>query len=208
MMTMPSRIVPRMKKLAIAIALLTLGTAPGFAQSTEFGVLFGGSRRFVESAHADPAPPATRFDKDSFSFSNSSIDLYYAVEVDPGTLFKVRVGRINTPVAFDVTPAGTAADAPRIREDVDGQVEHVEGVVEYRFSEAFGSTGLYAGAGLYRSEAEGHNTRSDYGFLGGLTADFPLSRRYGIIADAAYHWTRGDFRARYVTVGAGLRFSF
>lgn len=209
LMTMPSRIVPRMKKLAIAIALLILGTAPGFAQSTEFGVLFGGSRRFVDSGgNIDPAPPATRFEDDTFSFSNSSIDLYYSVPVDPDTYFKIRAGRINTPVAFDVTPANAAASDPRLRQDVDGEVTHIEGIVEYRFSEAFGSTGLYVGTGLYRAEAEGHDARTDYGFVGGLTADFPLSRRYGVIADAAYHWTRGDFRSRYVTVGAGLRFSF
>ncbi|HWW62711.1 MAG TPA: hypothetical protein VN181_15155, partial [Thermoanaerobaculia bacterium] len=100
------------------------------------------------------------------------------------------------------------ATANRVRADVDGEVEHVEGLVEYRFSEAFGSTGLYAGAGLYRSEANGQETRTDYGFLAGVTADFPLSRRYGVIADAGYHWTGGDFRARYVTAGVGLRFSF
>lgn len=209
-MTMPSRIVPRMKKLAIAIALLTLGAAPGFAESTEFGVLFGGSRRFVENDNVQAAA-GTALNDDSFSFSNSTIDVYYAVQVDPGTLFKLKVGRINTPVAFDETPPPSDPPDPnarRIRRDVDGQVQHVEGVVEYRFSESFGSTGLYVGGGLYRSEADGHETRTDYGFTGGLTADFPLSRRYGIIADAAYHWTRGDFRARYITVGAGLRFSF
>ncbi|HWW60276.1 MAG TPA: hypothetical protein VN181_02820, partial [Thermoanaerobaculia bacterium] len=86
-----------MKKLAIAIALLILGTVPGFAQSTEFGVLFGGSRRFVENEKVDPASPATSFEKDGFSFSNSSIDVYYAVTVDPGTFFKIKAGRINTP---------------------------------------------------------------------------------------------------------------
>ncbi|HVR37921.1 MAG TPA: outer membrane beta-barrel protein [Thermoanaerobaculia bacterium] len=199
-MTTPSLIVPYMKKLAFGIALLMFGAAPAFAQSTEFGVLFGGSRRFVEGA--TPAT-GTSLTDDSFSFSDSTIDVYYAVETDPGTMFKIKAGRINTTVAFEEFEGDT-----RVRRDVDGQVQHIEGVVEYRFSEAFGSTGLFAGVGLYRSEADNRDTTTDYGFTGGLTADFPLSRRYGIIAEAAYHWTRADFRARYVTVGAGLRFSF
>ena len=33
------------------------------------------------------------------------------------------------------------------------QVEHVDALIDYRFSEAFGSTGLFAGVGLYRQRA-------------------------------------------------------
>jgi hypothetical protein len=41
---MPSSLIlPAMKKTAILAAILLLGTLPAAAQSTEFGVLFGGS---------------------------------------------------------------------------------------------------------------------------------------------------------------------
>lgn len=197
-MTGPSRIVPRMKKLLLTLGFLLLGAAPAFAQSSEFGVLFGGSRRFIDSA---PAASGTTLTDEGFSFSNSVVDLYYGVEVDPGTRFRLKVGRIETPVAFAEREGAT-----RVRRDVrNGEVQHVEGLVDYRFSEAFGSTGLFGGVGLYRQQAEGFSSTTSYGFTGGINADFPLSRRYGVITEVSYHWTRQDFRPRYLTVTAGLR---
>ena len=55
-----------------------------FAQRSEFGILVGGSRRFIESGDGEPIPgsepPATRaFLDNEFSLSNSAIDLYWAI---------------------------------------------------------------------------------------------------------------------------------
>ena len=94
-----------------------------------------------------------------------------------------------------------------LRRDAMGDVEHISGDIEYRFSEFYGTTGLFAGVGMYRAEAEGE-TETDYGFNAGVTGDFPISRRYGVILDATYHWTNLEFRPKYLTVGAGLRVRF
>jgi len=118
-------------------------------------------------------------------------------------MFKVQVGRIDTPIAIRETTAGRV-----VQHDVDGQLQHVEGVVEYRFSEPMGSTGLFAGVGFYRHQASGFGTTSDYGFPVGVTADFPISRRYGFITAATLHFTNADFRPRYLTVSGGLRLGF
>jgi hypothetical protein len=92
--------------------------------------------------------------------------------------------------------------------DPKGQVEYADAVIEYRFSEAFGSTGLFVGTGLYRQSGV-NKQESDYGFMGGVNGLFPITRNIGVSAEAAYHWTHFyNPKPRYVTLGVGLRFAF
>jgi hypothetical protein len=202
----PSLIVRRMKKPLVLLALMLACAVPAFAQS-EFGIIVGGSSRTADEAlKADGA-----FLNDEFSLSNSVVDLFYAVQLEPGTYIKIKAGRIETPVAVDVTPpppAGSPDSPTRVRRDVEGEVQHIEANAEYRFSEPFGTTGLFAGLGFYRHSGEDIETTTNYGFNVGANGDFPLSRRYGLLVEATYHWTRADFRPRYLTVGAGVRVSF
>lgn len=193
-----------MKKTVFLLAILLVGATSASAQSTEFGVIFGGSKRLTE---ADAPANGTELISEGFSLSNSSVDLYYAFELDPNTYFKVRVGRIESAIGFrEVERRGV--QEVTVRRDVEGEVQHAAGLVEYRFDEAFGSTGLYAGIGVYRHEADGFASSTDYGFAVGVNGDFPLSRRYGVIVDASYHYTKHDFSPRYLTIGAGLRIGF
>jgi hypothetical protein len=190
-----------MKRIAFLFAFSIVCALSVSAQTTEFGVIFGGSKRVIER---ESPPPGEVLLDDNFSLENSSIDLYYAVQIEPATMFKVRVGRINGPVSFR-TQFG---DGAFVRQDRDGEVQHAEGVVEYRFSEPFGSAGLFAGVGVYRQLADGFDSTIDYGFPVGVTADFPLSRRYGVILEATYHFIKADFNPRIFTLGAGLRIGF
>jgi hypothetical protein len=173
------------------------------AQTTEFGVLFGGSKRVVKA----PRDLDISLQNPGFKLSNSSVDLYYAVQLDPGSYFKVQVGRIEGPVVFRDRVQDGGATVTHTTE-LEGQVQHVEGVVEYRFSEAFGSTGLFAGVGMYRTTASGHSSTADYGFPLGVTTGFPLSSRYGVIVAATYHITNADLRPKYLTISGGLRIGF
>lgn len=193
-----------MKKTALLIAISVIAAVPAFGQSTEFGVLFGGSKRILARGLA---AGGTTLSSPGFSFSNSAVDFFYSVEVDPGTMFKINVGRLEGPIGFQEREV-RGDKVVTVRRDVDGEVQHAEGLIEYRFSEPFGSTGLFAGIGVYRHGAEGFSSKTDYGFAGGLTGDFPLSRRYGVIVNATYHQTYHDFRPRYLTVSGGLRFGF
>lgn len=192
-----------MKKFAFLLVVSVIAV-PAFAQSTEFGVLFGGSKRITGN---DEIPTGGSEIEDSFKLSNSTTDLYYAVNVDEGTMFKINVGRINTPVGFrdrEVRDGETV----NVRVDVEGEVQHASGLIEYRFSEPFGSTGIFVGVGVYRHTASGFSSTTDYGFSGGVTGDFPISRRYGFIVAATYHQTYTEFRPRYLTIAGGLRLSF
>lgn len=205
------RIMPRMIRITFAVAFALLISAPAFAQTSEFGILLGGSKRLV--SHTDEA--AGFGISDSFKFNNSVREIYYSVALEPGTRFRIKAGEIEAPVAFQFTTADG-----KLRSDLPkGKVEHIDGLVDYRFSEAFGSTGIFAGVGLYRQSGDISDTRvplaqrgpqeeTNYGFSGGINGDFPMSRRSGVIVEATYHWLNYHYRPRYVTLTAGLRFSF
>lgn len=205
------RIVPRMIRTTFAVAFALLVSAPAFAQTSEFGVLIGGSKRLI--SHSDQAAGLGISDK--FKFNNSVREIYYAVVIDPGTRFKIKAGQITAPVAFQLTgPNGN------IRSDVaKGKVEHIDGLIDYRFSESFGTTGLFAGIGLYRQsgtvsdvtvpvDQRGHQEETNYGFSGGVNGDFPLNRRSGIVVEATYHAINYHYRPRFITLTGGLRFTF
>jgi len=206
------RIVTRMRKSGFALAFLLLLAMPAMAQESEFGLLIGGSKRLI--SRSDQAQGLGI--SDSFKFSNSVREVYYAVQLEPGTFFRIKGGQIDGPVAFQYTPvAGGKArtDVPK------GHIEHIDALIDYRFSEPFGSTGLFAGAGLYRQRAtladlavpvlqRGDQTETNYGLSGGVNGDFPITRRTGFIAELAYHWINYNYKVRYLTLSGGLRFQF
>jgi predicted porin len=198
-----------MKRTLILAALLLCSALPLLAQNTEFGVIVGGSRRFVEGG---PERLEGDFIESNFALSNNAIDLYWSMQIEPDLNFKIRGGRIQTQIATpyeaEVIDANGNPTTRTFRRDFEGEVQHIEGVVEYRFSEAFGTSGLFAGLGYYRQSPDEGDSRSGYGFVGGVNADFPISRRYGVIVEGAYHWTNTEFDSRYMTLGAGLRMRF
>ncbi|MGN6183315.1 MAG: hypothetical protein ACTHQM_06630 [Thermoanaerobaculia bacterium] len=198
-----------MKRTLIFAALLLCSALPLMAQGTsELGVIVGGSRRFIEGG---PEHLAGDFIESNFGLSNNAIDLYWSMELEPQLNFKIRGGRVETQIAtpYDDTVTENGQSVTRtFRRDVEGEMQHIEGVVEYRFSEAFGSSGLFGGVGYYRQSPDEGDSQSGYGFVGGVNADFPISRRYGVVVEGAYHWTNGDFNSRYMTLGGGLRVRF
>lgn len=200
-----SRIVPPMRRTLFALALLLAGAVPAsaqFSQTGEIGFLVGGSRRFVDGAAKEPG---VEFIESNFSFSQSTFELYWKSPLDENTAVKVKTGRIETPVSFAYQLEG---NPNTFRADVDGEVQHVEAGIEYRFSEIFGSSALFAGLGMYRQSGPDFDSTTDFGASFGVTADFPMTRRYGIVVDGTYHWVRADFQPRFLTVGAGIRVSF
>lgn len=192
------------------LAFLLLTAMPAFAQTTsrEFGITIGATRRNIGNNDITPEPEGA-FMNDEFSFSNNAVDLWWGVQIEPETFLKIKAGRINTPVR-EVTRV-VRDDEDEIVEqfgrDVDGELQHIEANIEYRFSEAYGSTSLFGGVGLYRHSG-GNVDDTNYGFNVGVNADFPIARNYGVVAEATYHLTRGEARPKYITVGVGLRFSY
>lgn len=187
-------IVPAMTKTALALILLTLAAVPAFAQTSEFGISYGGGNRRTTSDDQAAGIAKTDF----WHFGDSVKEVYVGVQLDPGTWFRVKVGEMNSTTVF-VTDTGLTHSA--------GKVDHIDGVVDYRFSEAYGTTGLFGGIGLYRQHGGGLS-ETNFGASAGVNADFPLNPRYGIRLEATYHWAHFDARTSYVTGTAGLRIRF
>jgi hypothetical protein len=196
----PLRIVATMKKTSYLLAFLLLSAAPAFAQNQQFGILIGGSKRLY--SHSDSALNPD-LPSDSFKFGSSVKEIYYGVMLEPDTMFKIKAGQINGPVGAVEAPIVGSNGVP-----AEGKIEHVEGIIDYRFHEAFGTTGIFAGAGLYRADQNNGGTDTNYGFSAGVNGDFPLSRRYGVVVEGTYHWINLSYRPRLLTVTGGLRISF
>src|SRR5581483_5180482 len=137
------RIVTAMRTTLFLLAISLVCAAPALAQTSEVGFLIGGTKRLI--SHTDQANGLGI--SDNFKFSNSDREIFYGVQLDPGTFFKVRLGQIEGPLAFQYMPAGGGHARTDIRK---GTIEHADAVIDYRFSEPFGTTGLFAGLGLYR----------------------------------------------------------
>jgi len=187
-----------MKKTLILLSFLLLAALPVFAQNNEVGLLFGGAKALKTAAGGKS------------DFQHGFEELSYGVQFEQGTIFKIKLGRMDTKTVFQTKDASGNTVVDFV--DPKGQVDYADATIEYRFSEPFGYTGLFAGTGLYRqsgSSATASRTESDYGFVGGVNGLFPISHTMGIIAEGAYHWVHFNTpKSRYGTVGVGVRFAF
>ncbi|HKO54285.1 MAG TPA: hypothetical protein VJ276_00325 [Thermoanaerobaculia bacterium] len=209
-----------MKKSACLLVFSLLLALPALAQSSQFGFLLGGSKRLSSEQDVIAGIDV----KNRWQFGNSVKEIFYSVEIEPGTQFKLKAGQIVGPGAFRVN--FTQGQNPQVqlgRVDLaDTRTDHIDALIDYRFSEAFGSTGIFAGVGYYRAHgtfgpttgpvtvnAEDRSaSETNYGLSGGINGDFPISRRYGVVVEATYHWVNYHYRPRYITVTGGLRFAF
>lgn len=198
------RIVAAMRKPACFLLFLLLA-APAFAQTgQQFGVLFGGAKRLYSGRDRDKFPD---LQPDKFRLTHGVREIFYGVQIEPATMFKIQAGQWSTDVGV------VQADPPL--KPRPGHVEHVNGVVDYRFSEPFGTTGLFAGFGLYRwsaPTAQANETdiqaATNYGWVAGVNGEFPMTKRYAFMVEGAYHWINMSSPVRYVTLTGGLRFGF
>jgi hypothetical protein len=187
-----------MKKSLILLGFFLVGALPLFAQSSEVGILIGGAKALKTAAGGKS------------DFQHGFEEISYGAALDTGTIFKIKLGRMDAKTVFvSKTKDATGKTVQNVDVvDPKGQVEYADAVVEYRFSEPFGSTGLFAGTGLYR-QSGGNRQESDYGFVGGVNGLFPITRSFGITAEGAYHWAHFySPKPRYGTVGVGLRLAF
>lgn len=199
-----------MMKKALALVFLTFVAVPLFAQTSEFGLLIGGGHRRIGNGDRNETPLAGDPTTDNLSspdfwkLSDGVREAYFAIKLDPGTRFKIKVGEMDTKTFFNITDPQSKTNYIH---HFNGKLEHIDGIVDYRFSEPFGSTGLFGGLGLYRQSGAG-NSETNIGGSFGVNGDFPLSPRYGVVVEATYHYVKFDLVSHYVTGTAGLRISF
>jgi hypothetical protein len=183
-----------MKKTLILLALILVAALPAVAQNNEVGLLIGGAKAMKTAAGGKS------------EFQHGFEEISYGMSIDQGTIFKIKLGRMDAKTVF--LSRNAAGDQVVDLVDQKGQVEYADAVIEYRFSEPFGSTGLFAGTGLYR-QSGGNRQESDYGFMAGVNGLFPITRSLGITAEGAYHWAHFySPKPRYATLGVGIRLAF
>ena len=221
----PMRIVAAMKRSAFLLLFLLLA-APAFAQTgQQFGILLGGTKRLYSSHDRDAGNPNNNsagitqdLPIDRFRLTHGAKEVFYAVQIEPATWFKVQAGQWDTDVG--IVQAGKdrtsgAATGPA-RFPRPGTVQHADGIVDYKFSEPYGTTGLFVGLGIYRWSASGpppdefHDvpTETNYGYTFGVNGEFPMTRRYAFMVEGNYHWINMSSPVRYVTVMGGVRVGF
>lgn len=186
-----------MKKTLITVGFLLLGALPAAAQSSEVNLLVGGAKTLKSPAGKS-------------EFRHGFEEVSYGMQLDPGTIFKIKVGRMDTTTVFRDHVPGSPDDHDFVyTADPNGQVEYADAAVEYRFAEPFGYTGVFGGTGLYRQHSSQNRTSSGYGFVLGVNGLFPVTRNVGIVAEGAVHWAHFySPRSRFGTLGVGLRFGF
>lgn len=192
----------------ILLMLLVFAALPAAAQSNaEVGIVVGASSRHLQSTAAEDAAGA--FLDDEINLSHNVAELFYALKMDESTAIKFKAGRIETPLRYTTREENNAdGTVTRFAKDEEGEVQHASIVAEYRFSEAFGTTALFGGIGVYRQSGDHVKSEADFGYQLGVNADFPITRRYGFMLEGAYHWTRAEYNPKYLTIGGGVRFSF
>lgn len=202
-------IVPSMKKPMILLMLLLLAALPAAAQSNhEFGAVIGGATRNLQTRFQVEDQANGGWLDDELNLEHSSVTLFYGLKLDDSTFIKFKAGRIETPLRFKTGETTIGNDPHDLTADEDGEVQHAEVSVEYRFHEAFGMTSLFGGLGVYRASGDRVQSEADWGYHFGVNADFPITRKYGFVLEGAYHWTYAEYRPRYLTLGGGVRFSF
>lgn len=180
----------------LTAAVFLLSALPAFSQSLEFGAQIGAGEGLEDD-----------FD---FDLGQSLREVYVGTELEPGTILKLKAGQYEGEVFGS-----------------SGDIQYIDATVEYRFSEAFGSSSFFLGPGFYRSRPDESEVafegESSYGFTGGVNGIFPVSRRFALTAELAYHWAKvavtdvdevqndplaTDDQYSFVALSGGFRFAF
>ncbi len=174
-----------MKKVLFILAVSIVSALPAVAQTSSFGFIVGGTQKLGSGV--------------GFKFGNNVRELFFDTQIEPDYVFRIKGGEIQGPVSLQ--------DTKGVFTQGSGKIDHIDGLVNYKFSEAFGSSGLFAGLGLYRQKL-GSLDETNYGLSAGVNADFPLTRTWAVTLEGTYHWINFHDRTRYLTIGGGLKINF
>jgi hypothetical protein len=162
-------------RLALLVAVLALPTAARAQDHYTF------SAAVLGGVGGSP-------DVDGANYGNGGFQVNLGLVTEPRTILGLRVGRfsINRP-----NPFGSLTDAGLSYATIGG---------EYRFRESYYDSGIYLALGAYRlsgRDADGTSRdRTAAGAALGLTGEFPITRRLGVLVELSGHYA--DFRRENV----------
>ena len=173
-----------MNKFLIAALLFATTATVASAQTVIAGAMLGGSEKHDSGLN--------------LHLHNTTKEIFIGTEMEPTTIFGLKAGQIDS-------DDGPRVGAPGVTDH--GKIEYIDAIVEYRFSEVFGSTGLFGGPGFYRQRF-GSLEENSYGFTAGVNGLFPVTRHFGLTAEIAYHWTNFSTPYRFIAATGGVRVGF
>ena len=181
----------RLRAFLLAAALIALAAVPGDASAQQlYSFTVSASAGFGGSLDANPGDEITL---GSYQFAASIV-------TEPRTLVGVRVGRIG----FD--------DDEPLQSLFDADLTYLTLAGEYKFDQTFYEGGMYVGIGGYRLEgtdaAGSSQDDTSFGLAVGVTGEFPITRRFGVVVELAAHATDLDQAQLFATGQAGLAFRF
>lgn len=123
-------------------------------------------------------------DEDESGYDNSALQLGLSVVTERSVKLGARVG--------------TLGSIERMGNLFDADVTYVTIAGEYVFGETGYQSGIFVGLGVYQVEGTRVFTReavdtTTVGLTGGVTGEFDVSRRFGILAELGFHGlTQGE----------------
>lgn len=134
-----------------------------------------------------------------FSFGDTIVEIYYETTFGEGTAFRVQYGTFDT--------QAEVGDDPDLQQ-LDASVEYINLIGQYEFDEVYGRSAIFGGLGLYRNEVDGFDDEKDWGLVLGVNGTFPVTRRFALTAEIAYHWANFDRNLSILVVSGGAKIRF
>ncbi len=179
-------IVTRMRRLALIIVLTLLFVPAAWAQSSAVGISIGSGESLKDGL--------------DFSFGDTVYQLYYETSFGGGTSFRVQYG------TFDTTAMIPTIEGELIPEN--SSIEFIDLIGRYEFDEVYGQSSVFGGLGLYRNETATLDDEKDWGLVLGVDGTFPVSRRFALTAEIAYHWADFEQNLSVIVVSGGVKIRF
>lgn len=170
---------PMMKRL-FALAILVALPAVAEAQTSSLGMSFG---------VAEPTSDGL-----DFNLKDPVLEVFYRVPLDKGTSVGLKYGTLESDLEIEGVKD-------------EGDLQYLDVIVSYEFDETFGRSSMFAGIGLYRQEL-GDLDESDYGFVAGVNATFPVSRRFSLLSELSYHYAHFEADTSFLILTGGFQFNF
>lgn len=180
------------RALPTLLIVLGLGLTPVAAGGQElYTFTIGALGGFGGSLDADPGD----------DLDNTALQLNLALVIEPKTHFGLRLGRLDLDVD-DSFEGLTGAD-----------LTYLTAAGEYRFEHGYYESGIYAGLGAYRLEGRrlfdgGDEEDTSFGVVLGITGEFDLTRRLGLLVEISGHWADLEPAQLYLLGHLGLAFHF
>lgn len=165
-------------------ALLLLGLLPAASSAQQGNHAAGLALGIGGASSADP----------STDYGNLGFQAFFSMEVQAGTLFVVRLGRLGL----------ESRDSA-----VDADLTYLTLAGEYLFHAGAYQSGLFLGVGAYDfSASRGFGDESALGVTLGTTGDFRLTDRLSLRIEFSGHYADLDYAQFFLMGHAGVAYHF